>query len=70
MVKKKQSVDSKAEIKRLRESLTWIEETIQQLPSGIQKDADLNQVDAIEDMSAYVGGLVWRECRKALGEEK
>ncbi len=58
-----------AEVKRLRESLTWIEETILQLPSGIQEDAELNQTDTIEDMSAYVGGLVWRECRKALGEE-
>lgn len=56
------------EIDRLRADLKWIAEMCEQLPSGIDAEADPAN-ESPEDATAFVGGLIWQRAVKAAGGE-
>jgi hypothetical protein len=57
-------------IAELEEALQRIGELAGQLPSGLDVDADENDTSP-EDMTAHIGGLIWRTVQAVLlGDER
>ena len=52
-------------VKQLEEAIIAIQELIEALPPGIDYEADVND-DSPEDMTLWIGGLIWQICKKAM----
>jgi hypothetical protein len=51
---------------KYRQALEYVERLIQQLPSGVDEEAREDDLSP-DDMAAYIGGLILRSVREALG---
>lgn len=55
----------KSRVAELIEVLEYVKEMIQQLPSGIDENADPNELSP-QDATAHVGGLIWQRIQIVL----
>lgn len=53
---------------RYREALEEIRDLIVQMPGGIDKDADPQNLSP-ETADSHLGGLIWQICNAALGKK-
>lgn len=53
----------------MKELLKWILDMLEQLPSGIDLNADINN-QCPEDSSAHIGGLIYQEINEFLRKNK
>lgn len=62
-------MNAKARIAALEEALAYVRDMIQQLPQGIEEEADEENTDP-EDAVQHIGGLIYRCACRALAAAK